>query len=72
VSDSEQKFRVAVQRGTGHDDLDHENGVGEGAEPDIITFESAAQRAAFIKGVNLAVGALDGWEAGWITAEALD
>lgn len=58
---SSQKFKVQITSGTGHDE--------ENDEPEIYEFDTAAEREAFIKGINLASEVMDGWIDAWIVAE---
>lgn len=62
-------YKVAVRSGSGHKDLDSEN---EAEVPEIIEFQTEVERAAFVRGINMAADQLDGWIEGWIETEIVN
>lgn len=62
------KFKVKVYSGTGHEEIDNEDECPES----IYEFDTEAERRAFIKGVSLASGVMDGWRDAYCDAEKID
>jgi hypothetical protein len=67
-------FKVSFDSGTGHDDLDDLDREPENArstEPEIIEFETAEERRAFMLGANKAAEVTNGWVDAWIEVKAV-
>lgn len=54
-------IRVRVSAGNGH----------ENDEPYEVEFNSAAEAAAFIKGINTCAEAMHGWDQAWCAAKII-
>jgi len=65
-------FWVAVRHGSGHDDLDEANEVGENASPDFYKFNTEAECDAFLKGIAIASDVMDGFVNAWVEAEKVE
>jgi len=64
-------FKVKVTEGTGNEDMDEANDMGED-HPKFISFETDAERRAYIRGVNDAYFAMEGWTDGWISVDPVE
>jgi len=64
-------FKVSFNSGTGHDDVDEENETGERGEPTIYSFETEAERDAFLKGVAITDEVMNGWVDAWVITRKL-
>jgi hypothetical protein len=63
-------FNVAVKYGTGHADLDTEGDIGESASPTMFSFSTEGERAAFLRGIDLATSVMDGFVDAWVEARS--
>ena len=61
-------FKVRITQGTGHEDMDADFEQGEGF-PRFLEFDSEAERRAYIKGVNDAYEAMEGYVDAWISVD---
>lgn len=59
------KYRVSFNSGTGHDDIDEDESPGD---PTFVEFATEAERAAFLKGVDMTREVMNGWVDAWVDA----
>ena len=64
-------YKVSFNSGTGHDDVDEENGDGKFGRADVIEFDTEEERRAFILGVNMVAEVTNGWADAWIEVKSV-
>ena len=60
-------FKVRISSRTGHEDGEP---VEDEDSPEVLSFDTEAERAAFLLGVNLANEAGSGWINGYLDVES--
>lgn len=61
-------FKVSFKGFTGHEESD----ADQSGEPDILEFDTEAERAAFIQGCNMTAEVTDGWVDAHIEVERIE
>lgn len=65
--EAHMSYDVSLTSGSGHDDLDL-----EGDSQSIHAFETEAERLAFMAGVRLAEGLMEGFLNGWVVVKPVE
>lgn len=63
-------YQALVTYGTGHAGQDEHEGIGEGMEPEVVQFATAAERDAYMQGMLRASELTEGWVDAWVSVAA--